>query len=59
MEIGDLVSVTTHLHGTVGYTAPGIILQHNKTADIWHRWTVLTEGEVRACHEHEIKPIET
>ena len=57
MKVGDLVEVTTHFHGVVGYVSPGIILQHNPTADIWHRWTVLTEGDVRACHDHEVKII--
>ena len=58
MIVGDLVTVSTHIHGSVGYTSFGIILQHNPTADVWHRWTVLTQGDVRACHDHEIKLID-
>jgi hypothetical protein len=58
LKVGDLVNVTTHFHGTVGYVTPGIVLQHNVTADVWHRWTVYTEGDVRACHDHEVQLID-
>ena len=57
MDIGDLVNVTVSYHGAVGYHTPGIVLQHNPTADAWHEWTVLVEGEVRACHDRELNKI--